>query len=70
MSTELEATAETTITVRFSKDRAEKTERSLGRVLEGIEHMDHVFRAQVVNAGAVDDLLALRTVLQKAMGKW
>jgi hypothetical protein len=66
MSAELEATAETTITVKFSGEYAARIMASLGRILTSVDHMDPERRVQLVNTHTVDDLLALKTALLNA----
>jgi len=63
MTQHLEATAETVVTLKLSKEYAVKLARSLGRALETVNHLDDRLRVNLINAGTIDDLLALKTAL-------
>jgi hypothetical protein len=64
MTQHLEATAETVVTIKLSKEHAVKLAHSLGRALEATSHLDPSSRyTALVNTGTIDDLLSLKTAL-------
>jgi hypothetical protein len=64
---ELEANAETTVTLRMSEKYARKVLGSLGRTLSTIDKLDPCRRGHLVNLGTVDDLLSVKTAIETAL---
>jgi len=52
---------ECTLTITMDEATAGKLARSLAQLLNSTQHLDSKRYEQLVNAGAIDDLAALRT---------
>jgi hypothetical protein len=68
---DLEVKRETTVTLTLSEAYAEKTQDCLGQVLNALGQLPEAGKwyQGLVNIGAIDNLLALRTAINNALEK-